>query len=104
MNEVRIILFSAANAEEAARIGRTLVEERLAACVNVLPSIRSIYRWEGKVQDGPEAMGIVKTREERAAEAVERIRQLHGCLVPETLVLPVEGGNPVYLKWVAEST
>ena len=101
---IHVVLFSAASADDISRIGRVLVEERLAACVNVIPSIRSIYRWEGKLQEQSEAMGLAKTREERVEELVSRVRALHGYLVPEVLVLPVEGGNPVYLKWVAEST
>ena len=100
---MKVLLFTAASAEEVSRIGRTLVEEGLAACVNVLPSVRSVYRWEGKLHDEAEALGIAKVRDERAEPAVARIRALHAYQVPEVLLLEVSGGNPDYLSWVAGS-
>lgn len=99
-----VLLYTAATADEAARIGRALVEERLAACVNILPGVRSIYRWKGKVRDAPEALGIAKTSRGKAEAAIARIRALHSYAVPEMLVLDVVSGNPDYLGWIAEST
>ena len=101
---VVVLLFTAASAEEATRIGRILVEERLAACVNVLPSVRSIYRWKGKVEDGSEALALVKTRRENLDRLIARIKALHAYEVPEAIALEVVAGNPDYLAWVAENS
>ena len=102
--EVAVLLFTAATAEDVARIGRALVEERLAACVNVMPAIRSIYRWKGKVADEPEALGIAKLRRDGVDAAIARIRALHAYDVPEAIALPVFAGNPDYLQWIADAT
>jgi periplasmic divalent cation tolerance protein len=84
--------------------GRALVEERLAACVNVLPEMTSIYRWEGKVEKAAERQVIVKTAAARVDELRERIRQLHSYDVPEFVVLPILSGSEAYLKWVRDSS
>jgi periplasmic divalent cation tolerance protein len=84
--------------------GRALVEERLAACVNVLPEMISIYRWEGKVEKSAERQVIIKTTAARLADLRERIRQLHTYDVPEFLVISILDGSEEYLKWVGEST
>ena len=98
-----VVLVTAPSADAAASLARTLVEEGLAACGNVVPGIRSIYRWEGKVQDDAEALLVLKT-ERRLVEALkERLPALHPYQVPELLVLPVEGGLGPYLKWVEAS-
>lgn len=100
-----VVCFSTASSEEeAAKIGRALVEEELAACVNVVPGIRSIYRWEGKVEDGPELLLVIKTRRTLVDAVQTRLRALHSYSVPELIAMDVVGGNPDYLAWVAAST
>jgi periplasmic divalent cation tolerance protein len=84
--------------------GRALVDDRLAACVNVLPEMISIYRWEGKVEKAPERQVVMKTTQARLAELRERLRQLHTYDVPEFIVIPVLAVSEEYLKWVREST
>ena len=100
--ELRVALITAPDVEVAAHIAGCLVEERLAACVNLVPGVRSIYRWEGRVQDDPEVMMVVKTRADRAAELSERVQALHPYEVPEVILLPVAGGSSAYLDWVRD--
>jgi len=101
---VRAVLTTAPNAEVGGLIARTLVEERLAACVNVIPGVRSIYRWEGDIQDDPEVVLIVKTRADRYEALAARIKDLHPYDVPEVLVLPAVGGSSSYLAWITAET
>ena len=101
---VRIVLTTAPNAEVGALIARALVEERLAACVNVIPGVRSIYRWEGEIQDDPEVVLIIKTRADRCEALAARIKDLHPYDVPEVLVLPAVGGSAAYLSWIEAET
>ena len=82
---------------------RTLVDERLAACVNVLPAMESLYRWQGAVEQASERQVIMKTSAEKLADLNARIATLHPYDVPELLVLPIAGGGERYLKWVRES-
>ena len=89
--------------DEARRIGRTLIEERLAACVNILP-IRSIYRWEEDIEEENEVAMFVKTRAELAGQVIERVKELHSYEVPCIVTLSIARGNPDYLKWIGEST
>jgi periplasmic divalent cation tolerance protein len=96
----RVVLITAPDAEVAARIGRALVEERLAACANLVPGIRSIYRWEGEVQDDPEVLLVVKTQQERCQALAARVEALHPYELPEVVVLPIEGGGDRYLAWI----
>lgn len=103
-SDVRIALATAPDAEVAARIARALVEERLVACANLVGSVRSIYRWQGRVEDADEVMLVLKTRADRVDALAERLRALHPYDLPELVVLPVEGGLAPYLDWVrAES-
>jgi len=104
VTDVLVVLVTAPGAEEAARLARALVEERLAACGNVLPGLRSIYRWEGKVQDEGEALLLLKTTRARFAALRDRIQALHPYEVPEVLALPVEAGAERYLSWVGAET
>lgn len=99
-----VVFITASSAEEAARIGRTLVEERLAACSNVIPSVSSTYWWKGAIEDAAEALLIVKTRQDLIEPLTLRVRALHSYTVPEVIALPILGGNPDYLKWIDEST
>ena len=99
-----VVLVTAGSAEEAARIGRTLVEERLAACVNVVGPIHSIYRWEGAVEDAREWLLVLKARAADFGALEARVRALHSYAVPEVLALPVYGGAAAYLAWLDEAT
>ena len=99
-----VVLVTAGDAEEAARIGRTLVEERLAACANVVGPIRSVYRWRGAVEEGVEHLLLVKARAAELPALEARVRALHSYQVPEVLALPVAAGSAAYLAWLAEST
>jgi periplasmic divalent cation tolerance protein len=103
-DEVLVVLCSVPDAETGARIGRALVEERLAACVNVLPAMRSIYTWQGAVSDEAEALCMVKTRRALYPALRARIEALHSYQVPEILALPVTDGNAAYLSWVLQGT
>jgi periplasmic divalent cation tolerance protein len=99
-----VVLVTAPTAERAAEIARALVEERLAACGNVVPGIRSIYRWEGKVQDDQEALLVLKTTGERFEALRERVLALHPYQVPEVIALGIEAGNAPYLAWITAET
>jgi periplasmic divalent cation tolerance protein len=85
-------------------LGRTLVEERLAACVNVLPPMESVYRWEGQVEEDTERQVVIKTAKERVGPLWDRIRELHPYETPEFVVLPIIDGSDAYLRWLGEST
>jgi periplasmic divalent cation tolerance protein len=101
MTDAVVVLVTAPSAEKAAEIARAVVEEKLAACGNVLPAIRSIYRWEGKVHDDAEALLVLKTERKRFVELCDRIVALHPYDVPEVLSLPVEAGSDRYLDWLS---
>ncbi len=88
---------------EARKIGRVLVEEKLAACVNIHP-IKSIYRWQGDIQEEDEVAMLVKTRAELAEDVIARVKELHSYEVPCIISLPIVEGHPDYLKWIEEST
>ena len=90
--------------EEAARIGRTLVDERLAACVNILGPCRSIYRWEGKVEDAAEAAALFKTTAGLGERLIARIAELHSYAIPAAAIWPIAAAAPGYAEWVSEET
>ena len=89
---------------DAEDFATALVEERLAACVNLLPAMQSVYRWEGQVEQDHERQVVIKTSRERVVLLWERVRDLHPYDVPEFVVLPIIDGNDAYLRWIAEST
>ena len=89
---------------EIAKTARTLVEERLAACVNILPEMTSIYRWQDAIEEGAERQVIIKTARERVPALWERLRSLHPYDVPEFIMLPIVDGNEAYLKWIGDAT
>ncbi len=89
---------------DAGGFGRTLVEERLAACVNILPAMESVFRWEGRVEQEAERQVIIKTARERVAALWDRIRELHPYEVPEFVVLSISDGSDAYLRWLGDST
>jgi periplasmic divalent cation tolerance protein len=103
MTTAVVVLVTAPSSDVAASIARALVEEGLCACGNVVPGIRSIYRWEGKIHDDAEAMLVLKTERRLVPELKLRLGELHPYQVPELLVLPVEDGLPAYLEWLAAS-
>ena len=92
------------NADAAAELAKNVVTERLAACANLIPALRSIYKWQGKVQDENEVMLLLKTREEHLDRLKLRILELHPYEVPEVLAIPVESGYRAYLEWIANET
>lgn len=98
------VYVTASNREEALAVGRTLVEERLVACVNVLDGIRSLYWWQGRIQEDDEAAFIAKTRMDMAPRVIERVRELHSYETPCVVVLPVAAGNPDFLDWITAET
>ncbi|HZZ86590.1 MAG TPA: divalent-cation tolerance protein CutA [Anaeromyxobacteraceae bacterium] len=103
MTDALAVLVTAPTFDKAAELARTVVEERLAACGNVLPGVRSIYRWEGKVVDEPEVLLVLKTSRELFPRLRDRLLALHPYDVPEVLALPVEEGSAAYLRWIEES-
>ena len=102
--EFVVVLVTAGSAEEAARIGRALVEARLAACANVVGPIQSIYRWKGAVEEAAEHLLLVKARAADVPALEAEVRARHSYEVPEVLALPVRGGSSAYLAWLVEST
>jgi periplasmic divalent cation tolerance protein len=100
--EVRVAFITAPDLETATRVARALVEEHLVACVNLVPGIRSIYRWEGAIEQDAEVLLVVKTRADRTEDLVDRVVELHPYDLPEVVMLPAVGGNPGYLDWVRQ--
>ena len=99
-----VVLCTCPDLATAQQLGHALVEASLVACVNVVPGLRSIYRWKGSVQDDEEVMMILKTTAERLAAAEARLVELHPYDVPEFVALAVADGHHPYLQWVADST
>ena len=89
---------------DAAEFARTLVDERLAACVNLLSAMESVYRWEGKIEFEAERQIVIKTSRDRVSDLWDRVRELHPYEVPEFVVIPILDGNEAYLRWIGEST
>ena len=107
MSETTEILFAyitCKDVAEARRIGRGLVDEGLAACVNILPGMESHYRWNGKVESAQEVVLIAKTRAEARETLLERVLERHSYETPCVVFLPVAGGNPDYLDWIARES
>jgi periplasmic divalent cation tolerance protein len=102
--EAIVVLVTVASRDEATRLGHTLVSERLAACVNVVGPIASIYRWQDAVEEAEEWLLVVKARAADLAVLDARVRALHSYEVPEVLALPVYGGSAAYLSWLDEAT
>lgn len=99
----RIVLTTAASAEEARQLGNALVEQRLAACATLFPSVRSIYRWNGKIESSDETMLLIKTTLDQLSLLEVRLSELHSYETPEILVLPVESSGRAYLDWLQAS-
>jgi periplasmic divalent cation tolerance protein len=104
MSDVLIVYCTLPDDERADQIVRALVDERLVACVNLLPGVRSFYRWEGKVCDDPERLAIIKTTVARFEAMKARLLELHPYDVPEVIAVPVDRGADAYLAWVRSET
>ena len=98
-----IVLTTLGADADAAALARTLVEEHLAACVNILPPMVSVYRWKGNIEQDNERQLVIKTSEDRVSALERRLRDLHPYEVPEFLILPVSGGADAYLRWVRDA-
>ena len=98
-----LILTTLPAGADAAEFGRALVDARLAACVNLLAPMESVYRWQGRVEREPERQLLIKTARDRVPALWDRVRQLHPYEVPEFIVLPIVDGSAAYLKWIGES-
>ena len=103
-NNYLVVMVTVGSAEEAAALARTLVEERLAACGNIVERIRSIYRWKGKIEDEGEALIVLKTTAARFDALRARIVQLHSYEVPEVIAFEMAGGHKPYLDWIDSNT
>lgn len=102
-SSAKVALTTVGSLDEAQRIARQLVERRLAACVNIIPNLISIYRWQGKIEQAGELLLLIKTTENRLSALEAAIRELHTYDVPEFLVLSVESGSQSYLVWLLDS-
>ena len=100
MSERLVVLMTAGSQEEAVKVADALVTEMLAACVNVLPGVTSIYRWEGELQRDQEWLLVAKSTREVLDDLVRRVQSLHSYDLPEVVAIPVVGGNEAYLRWV----
>jgi periplasmic divalent cation tolerance protein len=103
MEPYRVVLTTVSSAQEAKRMARALVEERVAACVNVVGSVASVYRWQGAVEEASEVLLLIKTRVEKLEALEGAVRRLHSYDVPEFVILKVDGGSAAYLRWLDES-
>jgi len=101
---VIVVLVTCPSPEVGEKIARAVIEDRLAACVNVVPGLASIYRWEGKVCRDAESLLVIKTRRTKFSALSRRVKALHPYLVPEVIALPVEVGSSPYLSWIRNST
>jgi|SRR6478672_4073561 len=103
MTDKLLVLTTTGSQAEAEKIAHALVDRRLAACVNIVPKIQSVYRWEGKVETAEEYLLLIKTRQGRETDVCAAIRELHSYELPECVVLSIEDGSAEYLKWIADS-
>jgi len=104
MSEFIAVLITVPHREEGLRIAGALVAEKLAACVNQAGEVNSVYRWQGKMESSLECLLIAKTKRSLFEDLAGRVKELHSYTVPEIIALPIEAGNPEYLKWIEEST
>lgn len=103
MTDKRVVFTTCSSADEARRIAQELVKLRLAACVNIVPQIESIYRWQGEVEAATEWLLVIKTTGDAFAQLCDTIRKLHSYDVPECIEIAIEDGNPAYLDWITNS-
>jgi periplasmic divalent cation tolerance protein len=102
MTNKRLVLTTASSTEESKKIARALVESRLAACVNIISKIESVYRWKGKVEEAQEYLLVIKTTAEAFPAVRDKIQELHSYEVPECIAITVDEGGEAYLKWIDE--
>ncbi|MBN1621573.1 MAG: divalent-cation tolerance protein CutA [Endomicrobiales bacterium] len=102
MNHI-VVFITCSDREEAGKISKALLDEKLAACVNMVPEIHSTYWWQGKIETSAEVFLMAKTAESKLDIVIAKVKELHSYDVPEVIALPIVGGNPDYLKWIDES-
>jgi periplasmic divalent cation tolerance protein len=102
--KLNLIYITAKDREEAKKIGKELVQARLAACVNIIDNMNSLYWWEGKIQDDTEAILIAKTRESLVSALIEKVKSIHSYSCPCIISLPILTGNKNYLTWLTKET
>jgi len=103
MTDKQIVLTTVGSEDEARKIAEHLVETQLAACVNIIPHVESVYRWQGKLESSREWLLLIKTSSERFPAARDAIRAMHSYELPECIAINIEDGSPDYLEWLAES-
>ena len=104
MTDVNVVFSTIDNQDQAVKISETLVTERVAACVNILPQVTSVYRWQGQIHKEPEYIMIIKTKTDKLDQLITRVKQLHPYDVPEIISFPIQHGLSSYLDWVVEQT
>jgi periplasmic divalent cation tolerance protein len=102
--EAVLVLITVPSREEAEKIARRVVEDRLAACVNIIPQVRSLFSWEGKLSQEDEVLLVVKSRRSRFPELAGTVKELHSYSVPEIIAIPVLEGTADYLQWIVDVT
>jgi periplasmic divalent cation tolerance protein len=103
MTDKKLVLTTCGSLDEARKIGRALIERRLAACVNIVPQIESVYRWQGKIETATEFLLLIKTTAGAFDELRNVLSELHSYKVPECIEISIEDGSEAYLAWVGES-
>jgi periplasmic divalent cation tolerance protein len=104
MDQIKILYVTCKDKNEARFIGKSLIEERLAACVNVYPEMESLYRWQDRIETSIECVLMVKTQSALVSECIEKIKSLHSYTVPCILCLGVDAGTKDYMEWLLEAT
>jgi periplasmic divalent cation tolerance protein len=99
-----VVYVTTPSEDEAVKIAKAIVEDKLAGCVNIVKAVRSIYRWQGKIEDDTEALMIIKTKKGLFDQLQKRIKELHSYSVPEIISLPITDGSTDYLNWLNEVT
>lgn len=102
MTDKIVVLSTCATADEAERLARLLLDERLAACVSVVPAVRSFYRWKGAIESAEECLLLIKTSRKLFADLCETLRKAHSYEVPESLAVPIVEGSAAYLEWMEQ--
>jgi periplasmic divalent cation tolerance protein len=103
MTDKKLVLTTVGSESEARKIARALVERHLAACANIIPRVRSVYRWKGEIEESEEYLVMIKTAKGREEEVRNAIRELHSYELPECISIPIESGSAEYLKWISDS-
>jgi len=99
-----VVFITTSSCEEARKIADALVEQSKAACVNIVPQVKSLFRWKGKIEEAEESLLVVKTRAKLFPEVMNLVKGIHSYEVPEIIALPITEGNPDYLEWIDEET